>query len=96
MQIPPGMMAQATVFCSFQPCTRVSDGELVTYDNDGNEVAVQVCERHAEYLLAYFGGGEIEDPDILSKEIVFLDDVHNDEMVEDIAQRDSCHEIIGE
>jgi len=93
--IPPEMMARATVFCSFQPCPRVSDGEIVTHDENGAEISVQVCERHAEYLLSYFGGGEIEDPSILYKEIVFLDDVHNDEMIDDISKRSTCHEIIG-
>lgn len=90
--IPAGMLAQAVVFCSIQPCNRVAEGDL-EFERDGAVEQVAVCPRHAEYLMSYFAGGVVA-PGILSQEIVFVDDVGND-MTADIIRQGTHHAIIG-
>ncbi|MCA1799709.1 MAG: hypothetical protein LC650_00135 [Actinobacteria bacterium] len=90
----PGMEG-AVLFCAIQPCNRRAEGNL-EFERDGKVHRVDVCPRHAEYLMHLFGGDAVEDPDILSKEIVFLDDVGGDSMIDDIINRGRPHAIIGE
>ena len=94
MLVPPGMSERAVTFCSIQPCTRHAEGDLII-ERNGQEERVAVCPRHAEYLFSHFGGEDI-DPQILSKEIVFVDDVGRDSMIDDIIERGDPHDIIGE
>lgn len=85
---------RAYVFCSIQPCNRQVEGNL-EFEQDGGVRTVDVCARHAEYIMNYFNG-EIGDPDILSQEIVFVDDVGGDSMVDDIIKHGRPLAIIGE
>jgi len=84
----------AVVFCSIQPCTRQVEGKL-NFERDGETQHVEVCARHAEYFMRLFAGEDIEDPGILAKEIVFLDDVVQDSMVDQIFKQGTFHDIVG-
>lgn len=89
-----GKFPGAVVFCSIQPCTRPAEGDLAVH-RDGRDEQIPVCARHAEYIMAYFAGESIEDPTLLSKEIVFVDDVGDDDMLQQIRMAGTYHEIIG-
>lgn len=91
--IPDNMLAQAHIFCSIQPCTRLAEGDL-EFERNGKVESVSVCPRHAEYIMAYFAGEQIEDSSILSKEIVFVDDVGRDAMIDQIYAAGTYHEIV--
>ena len=85
-------MAQAKTFCSIQPCTRFAEGDL-TIESDAGVEVIPICPRHYEYYMSYFGGEDF-DKDVLSKETVFVDDVGDDSMIDDIMQRGDPHEIV--
>lgn len=59
------------IFCSFQPCPRQAQGDLVL-GIGGGEKRFPVCERHADYITSQKKGHD-EVP--ISQEIVFTDDV---------------------
>lgn len=84
----------AIVFCSIQPCARIAEGDL-TVERDGVPEPVPVCARHAEYIMRIFAGDEIGNPDLLSQEIVFVDDVGKDAMLDMIIQAGTAYDIIG-
>jgi hypothetical protein len=92
MDIPQHMLAQARTFCSIQPCPRFAEGDLTV--EQGEDVRhIAVCARHAEYYVKYFGGEDM-DAGILSQETVFVDDVGDDKMLEQIVKQGNPHAII--
>lgn len=92
--LPAAMLSQARAFCSIQPCSRFVEGKL-NFERDGETQQVEVCARHAEYLMQLFAGEDVGDADILAKEIVFVDDVEQDSMIDEIFKQGTFHEIVG-
>lgn len=93
MQLPPGLAAQAVTFCSIQPCTRYAEGDLVI-ERGGQEEIIPVCPRHYEYIVDKLGEQIYDDPSLLSKEIVFVDDVGRDAMLDRIIASGTALDII--
>lgn len=93
MEVPPSMVTQAVHFCSIQPCPRKAEGELEVSKGDGRR-NIPVCARHAEYIMNLYNSEEVEDESILTKEIVFVDDVGEGEMLDAIIENGNYHEII--
>jgi hypothetical protein len=59
------------IFCSFQPCIHQASGDLIVGQLQ-SEKRFPVCERHLEYITSHQKG---HDEVLISKEIVFADDV---------------------
>jgi hypothetical protein len=93
MDLPAHLLAQAKTFCSVQPCTRFAEGDLsIERDNEPPQI-IPICSRHYEYYVTYFGGEDF-DAEIIGKETVFVDDVGDDSMIEEIVKRGRPHEIV--
>lgn len=93
MQVPASMASMAVIFCSIQPCSRQAEGDL-ELERNGEVERVAVCQRHAEYFMKYFNSDEIEDNRLVDQETVFVDDVGEDEMIDQIVEQGDYHAII--
>lgn len=92
MDVPASMMAQAKTFCAMQPCTRFAEGDL-TVEQDGRKSVFSICARHHEYIMRYYGQQDF-DPTIVGREVVFVDDVGDDEMIDQIVKYGNLQEIV--
>lgn len=80
----------AVTFCSIQPCTRQAEGDLII-EQGGQEQRIAICPRHYEWFVNNPAHANTHDA---SREVVFVDDVGDDQMVNDIIRRGDPLEII--
>jgi hypothetical protein len=64
------------IFCSFQPCPRHANGDLVVGEGPG-EKRFPVCSKHMEFVMS-----QSDRTASLADEIVFADDVPLDILVD--------------
>jgi hypothetical protein len=99
VDLPANMVTQAVIFCSFQPCIRHAEGDLVYHDGT-QEQSVPICARHYEFVQQEMRkrGDYVVDPNgdvrMLSREILFADELQDPDLVDFVIDEGEPYTII--